>query len=377
MKRSTTADGFTLIELLVAAAILIVVTGTVFGVMHPSRGVFQAQSETSDLQQKLRVGVATLHRELLMAGAGTYSGPARGPLHRFVAPIVPMRMGASGGDPAGTVRGDAVTIVYVPATSAQTTLRDATAVGADEVWLEHQAGCPVGDAQCGFTEGMRVLVFDDSGSSGVYTVSAAEPSHLRLRHRDGWPAVAHDVGAAITEVESHTFYYDRQELQLRHFDGHQTDLPVLDNVVGLSFAYFGDPQPPLLQGGADPGTIRPTYGPAPPTIGIDNESDAWPAGENCVFASTGSGHVPRLPLLGPPDGGLVPLNSSLLLDGPWCPDIDAPNRYDADLLRVPTGTRRVAPANRGDGAARAAGQPGARRRVSHRWHRRESLSSRT
>ena len=288
-----------------------------------------------------------------------------------------MRMGASGGDPAGTVRGDAVTIVYVPATSAQTTIRDATAVGADEVWLEHQAGCPVGDAQCGFAEGMRVLVFDDSGSSGVYTVSAAEPSHLRLRHRDGWPAVAHDVGASITEVASHTFYYDRPELQLRHFDGHQTDLPVLDNVVGLSFAYFGDPQPPLLQSGADPGTIRTTYGPAPPEIGIDNESDAWPAGENCVFASSGSGHVPRLASLGPPDGGLVPLNSSLLLDGPWCPDARRTQPVRRRSAARTTGTRRVAPANRGDGATRPAGQPGARRRISHRWHRGESLSSRT
>jgi hypothetical protein len=43
--------------------------------------------------------------------------------------------------------------------------------------------------------------------------------------------------------------------------------------------------------------------------------------------------VPRLPRL--PDGeGLFRLSSHQLTDGPWCPDPSAPNRFDADLLRV-------------------------------------------
>ena len=31
---------------------------------------------------------------------------------------------------------------------------------------------------------------------------------------------------------------------------------------------------------------------------------------------------------------LVLLTPALLTDGPWCPDADHPNRWDADLLRV-------------------------------------------
>jgi hypothetical protein len=30
----------------------------------------------------------------------------------------------------------------------------------------------------------------------------------------------------------------------------------------------------------------------------------------------------------------VPLGAAILTDGPWCPDSLAPNRFDADLLRI-------------------------------------------
>jgi hypothetical protein len=30
----------------------------------------------------------------------------------------------------------------------------------------------------------------------------------------------------------------------------------------------------------------------------------------------------------------VPITEQMLSDGPWCPDANKPNRFDADLLRV-------------------------------------------
>jgi hypothetical protein len=53
-----------------------------------------------------------------------------------------------------------------------------------------------------------------------------------------------------------------------------------------------------------------------------------------VFVRDGDSFRPRLEWLGPPESGLVPLTSSMLTDGPWCPGAGAPNRFDADLLRV-------------------------------------------
>jgi hypothetical protein len=69
-------------------------------------------------------------------------------------------------------------------------------------------------------------------------------------------------------------------------------------------------------------------------LGVDNTADAWGAGENCAFTLSGGAQVPRLAWLGDGNDGLVKLTEAQLTDGPWCPDATAPNRYDADLLRV-------------------------------------------
>jgi hypothetical protein len=59
-------------------------------------------------------------------------------------------------------------------------------------------------------------------------------------------------------------------------------------------------------------------------------------------------HVPRLPWLGAADTLLVAIGAGLLTDGPWCPDGSAPNRFDADLLRI----RRVRVTVRAQAASR-------------------------
>jgi hypothetical protein len=105
-------------------------------------------------------------------------------------------------------------------------------------------------------------------------------------------------------------------------------------VVALEFRYFGVTQPPQLTGAPLDVTPGPwtTYGPAPPPIGLNRGS--WPAGENCVFAVVNGLHAPRLTTIAPGGLTLVELTSSMLTDGPWCPDSTSTNRFDADLLRV-------------------------------------------
>ncbi len=329
--------GFTLIEMLISTAIFVTVAGAIFAVFNPSHGIFQAQPEVSDEQQRLRVGVDSLRTDLMMAGAGMYSGSAAGALVSFFAPVVPARLGATGADPPSTVRSDAVTLVYVPTTPAQTTVKDPMPSSSAEVKLNAEPGCPTGDPLCGFAVGMRLIIFDDTGASDVFTATDVQDSVLHLQHRDGRLSKPYGAGAHVAHVESHTYYHDSQNLQLRHFDGYQTDLPLVDNVVGLSLEYYGDPQPPVLKKPVtDPKGPWTTYGPRPPAIGVDDSSDTWPAGENCVFTVSGPNQVPRTQMasLGSPTGPLVKLTTPMLTDGPWCPDENALNRFDADLLRV-------------------------------------------
>jgi len=338
--------GFSLIEMLISTAVMVIVTAAIFDVLNPSHGMYRTQPEVSDMQQRLRVAVDALERDLVMAGAGTYTGSAQGALASFFAPILPYSVGTlvnegSPDAPSPT----AITIMYVPPTPAQTTLSSPMPNESAELKVNPQPGCPpdTSESLCGFEQGMRVLIFDDRGAYDVFTITQVQDAALHLQHRDDKFTTEYNTSAYITAVESHTYYLNAAERRLYHYDGYQTNAPVVDNVVGLQFDYFGEPMPPALRKPVTE-TVGPwtTYGPKPPIVGQDHDSDDYGAGENCVFTLNVGTHVPRLAdwLGGAPPGTLVPIPLAQFSDGPWCPGMTnskgalLPNRFDADLLRV-------------------------------------------
>jgi len=334
--------GFTLVELLVAMLIMVTVLAGVFSVFNPSQGAFQSQPEVSDMQQRMRVGVDALYQTIIEAGAGTYSGTAVGALYNFFAPVMPYRIGRLQNDPGNGVffRPDAISIMHVPTTASQCTIRDQMPQTSSEVKVNAQPGCPANDPLCGFREGMRCLIFDDSGSYDFFTVTAVQSSSLHLQHNLDNFSKAYGPGAVITQAWTDTYYLlanpQTATYQLMHYDGDGTDAPVVDNIVALEFSYLGEAQPPELRRPVtDPVGPWTTYGPKPPALGVDYAGDAWPAGQNCTFTLDGASgqQVSRLESLGAP-GTLVPLTSAQLTNGPWCPDASNPNRFDADLLRI-------------------------------------------
>lgn len=168
-----------------------------------------------------------------------------------------------------------------------------------------------------------------------------------MQHRDDKFTTAYPAGSWITEVISHTYYLQEDTAtstyQLRHYDGYQTDLPLVDNVVDFRVEFFGDPMPPIqLKPSSDTSGPWTTYGPRPPTLG---ETQApWPQGENCTFRvnpATGLQQSrPEIQTFGNALDSLVPLTKAMLTDGPWCPSATSaagdamPNKFDADLTRV-------------------------------------------
>jgi hypothetical protein len=110
----------------------------------------------------------------------------------------------------------------------------------------------------------------------------------------------------VTQADSHTYYYDAVNRQLRHYDGDASDNPVIDNVVGVLFEYFGDPNPPMA--------------PKPP-MGV----------ANCLYDDS-QNLVAGMATLPTQGASLAPLPLNILNDGPWCGA--GSNRFDADLLRV-------------------------------------------
>jgi prepilin-type N-terminal cleavage/methylation domain-containing protein len=186
---------------------------------------------------------------------------------------------------------------------------------------------------------------------GAYAGSSASPL-IRwfapvLPYRAGGPAAdppgsykadtitVFSVARSAT-VPAATVYWLKSDVaaatyQLMVNEGASTDVPVVDHVVGLAFDYYGDPQPPLVRQPFDPAGPWPTtYGPAPPITAVA----PFAAGENCLFASSATGPVPRLPALGAPGTTLLRLTPAQMTDGPWCPNDVEASRWDADLLRI-------------------------------------------
>jgi len=325
--QSHTSDaGFSIVESLLSMALMVVITGAVFAFVNPNTAISQAQPEAMDMQQRARIGSDMLFRDLFMAGAGVYAGPQTGALSNFFAPIIPRRMGMLNADPYTVVKSDAVTISYIPNTYSQTTIRQAMPLASEELKVTEVANCPKHNQLCGFEEGMTVLIFDDQGHFDFFTITEVQDDAAHLQHYQQDLSYPYQPGAIITQAESHTYYYDAANRQLRHYDSYQTDVPVVDNVVGVLFEYFGDPNPP----------IRPK-----PPLGTPN----------CLY-DAGGNLVGGLTTLAADGGSLATLPLSILNDGPWCGD--GQNRFDADLLRVKK-VRMTARVQASQAALRAAG----------------------
>lgn len=299
-------DGFSMVELVVSLVLMLTLLGATMSIATASTSTAGVAPESADLQQRARAAADMIARDLYMAGAGVNLGPASGPLGRYFATIVPRRMGLQQPDPYTAVRTDAITVLFVPETQSQTTLRQAIPTGGTDMRVDSLGNCPPADLLCGFTVGTSLVVFDRDGTFDLFTLQQIQADLGRLRPwQVAHPSHAYPIGSVVAAVEAHTYYIDIQNRQLRHFDGYLTDTPVVDEVVGLTFEYWGEP--------VSPSAPRPLAGTA-----------------NCLYDAAGvavGGAV--LPTQG---ATLAALPLGVFADGPWCGDGE--NRFDADVLRI-------------------------------------------
>jgi len=297
-------DGFSILELLIACALLMVVFGAVFGLLNPAQSDTFMQPDAADMAERGRMAAQTMWRDLSGAGAGVDLGPATGPLINYFPPIVPRRLGLLTPDAPFTARADLVTIVMTPRSAAQSTLSQPFPSSSSDFKAENRPSCPRSQPLCGFAEGTSLVMFDGLGHVDFFTVTQLLTDAAQLRFRGLSMSGAFEAGAIVAAAEMHTYYFDTTNRQLRHYDGYLTDTPVVDNVVSVSFEYFGDPVPPTR--------------PKPP-----------PGVENCLYDAAGVAKPMETMGAGP---ALMPLPLAKLRDGPWCGG--GTNVFDADLLRV-------------------------------------------
>ena len=376
--------GFSFLEAVVAMALILAITAVAIALVSPSEAGFAAELERADMQQRVRVAAGTLYNDLVMAGAGTSRGPNTGPFRYYFASILPYRQGTNHDDPTGTFKTDTITVMYVPPTVAQTTLAtNGPGAIAGDIGVNSASGCPLGDAACGFKTGMNVLLHDTGGMYDTFTVTNVQANVLHVQRTGGSLTHASYQPGTTTIVQlTNIIYYLKSDLasetyQLMSRDGGTgSDVPVVDHVVVLKFDYYGDRQPPALTGKPPSDPIGPwtTYGPPPPALDQQIPTSGYPPGENCVFMVdpfTGL-QVPRLDVLGTSSATntLVQLTGPQFTDGPWCPDSQNANRWDADLLRIRKigVTLRVESANaRLRGPAGVLFAHGGRSRSANKW----------
>jgi len=325
-------DGFSLIEMTLAMGLLLIVTAGVFSMLNPAQGAFATQPEVSDMQQRLRVTTDTLYKDMVMAGGGAYQGARSGSLLNFFAPVMPYRNGSTLDDPPGTYKSDTITLTYVPPTMSQTGLADkGPSLNSAEIGVTAEPGCPDADPLCGFKSGMTVLMYDDSGHYDTFTITNVQAGgQLHIQHNEEkLTYTGYDkTTTKIVQASNVVYYRSTTTNQLMYYDGtRNADVPVVDNVVGLSFEYWGDPQAPVVKNPTAASTLWVTsYGPKPQS-GV----------ANCVFDASPQ-PVSTLPSLGPASGGLVKLSEAQLkgteAGAQWCPDTTSNNRFPAALLRI-------------------------------------------
>jgi prepilin-type N-terminal cleavage/methylation domain-containing protein len=298
--------GFSLIELLVAATVFATAAVLIFHFAARSQRLAASHPESADVHQRLRVAVAMMQRDVLNAGAGPLHGPAGRTLANYLPPIVPARTGARSPDADGSAFTDRISIVYVPEESWSATLASATAAMDDAIVVKTGAGCP-GAGLCGFAPGMRAAIVDVKNPAAGYDFFSVTDVAAGLAHGAPNPPFTRLYAAdtsVVIPVVHRVYYHDASTHRLMLYDGYQSDVPLVDNVIGLQFTYYADPSP---------------SGVAAPPDGTGN----------CGYAA-GS---PPVPLLQPLPGlTLAPIATQQLMDGPFCGA--GPGRFDADLLRI-------------------------------------------
>jgi Tfp pilus assembly protein PilW len=345
------AAGFSLIEALAATALTLIVGAVAVMLLEFARASFAVQPEAADLQQRLRVAAVSLYGDLVIAGAGVSQGANLGPLVSYFAPVVPYRQGTDRDDPPGSFKTDTITVMYVPPTTAQTTLAGPgpAAAGAD-ISINQGPGCPALDPLCGFKVGTTAVVYDASGAYDTFTVTGFQPSGLHLQRTSGVLTSTTYAAETTTIAQVANVVYSLKtdpvtgSSQLVSREGATgSDVPVIDHLVALQFDYYGEPQPPRVLVPDAASILRSpktTYGPGPPPLVESLPAGGYPPGENCLFAVDAATmeQIPRLPVLSADAAtpGLAHLTAAELTDGPWCPDASNVNRWDADLLRIRT-----------------------------------------
>ena len=198
------------------------------------------QCEIADLHQRLRVAVDTIRHDIMLAGAGPSRGPARGPLSQVFAPIVP---------PESVSRSRPRVVISPRSHQPALRSRQCRAItprgghgdfGLVRLLIDGRCtglpSRPPRAVSCGRRR--RALRADGAGGAHeVFTIGSVDAATSSIT-----PSAAlsrpYSRRRVVAAVIQRTFYLDQSGKRLMVYDGGQSDVPLVDHVVALHFAYL-------------------------------------------------------------------------------------------------------------------------------------------
>lgn len=244
--------GFSTIEVLAAMSIFAIAVVPMLYVTAAAQRMVRSQSEATDLQQRARVAAERLQRDVIQAGAGPPHARAVHALAGYLPPIVPARTGLRLADAEMTAFADRVSIFFVPDDGWEAPLSAALTDPRAPVAVD-AAGTGCGGAGlCGFVEGSRAMIVDVSGTGAGHDVFTVTGLTAGLEHAAPNSPLSrtYDAGNAhVIPIIQRVYHFDRATRRLMVYDGYQSDMPFIDNVVDARFEYF-------VEAGLEPGLRR-------------------------------------------------------------------------------------------------------------------------
>ncbi len=234
--------GYVLVELLLGAAITCAISAVLLDLAIGAQRATTLQADAADQQQRLRVIAEALRHDLAMAGAGESRGPGMGPLNQVLAPVIAARVGVLNADPELTVRTDRISIMYVPETRSQTILRSGMGAVSSPLAIDGGAPACAPGTVCDFAIGDRAIIYDRPEDGNAYEIlTVSAVDPIRNLLTPAAPlGRAYAAGARVAAVVVRTYYFDAPGKRLMSYDGDRSDLPLVDHVTALGFELLTD-----------------------------------------------------------------------------------------------------------------------------------------
>ncbi len=228
-----TARGFSLIELLIALTMMLVIAGTLAGVVPSARESFDRIPADLELQQRGRTAIDTLSRALRSAGRDVVATNRLGSLSDLL-PAVWLS------EPDGSGAFTTLSVI-LPVTEPAQGVLSAEQLGTGAGFTLEDTACPGVGEVCGFVAGMTAMVADGLGHFDLFEVENAVAA-LRMLTPSRALSRSYPAGAVVVEVEELRFSLARQpdeSFTLVRETAAGAIQPIVDFVSDLAFRAVG------------------------------------------------------------------------------------------------------------------------------------------